>query len=366
MKIVCTQENLKSGLGIVGKIISPNNTLPILNNFLLKTDNGMLKISSTNLEIAITTLIRCKVEEEGEFTLNAKTAIDLVNSLPNKNISLLSKQGVLEVETENYHTSIKTLPAEEFPLIPQVETGGGYKIMSENLKKALDSVIFATSTNQTQPEISGVLMVLGQKTLKTAATDRYRLAERKLNLEDQNEDEKMVIIPHKTASEISRLCGGYKGVVGVVVTETQIAFAFNETLLVSRLVEGQFPDYKEIIPSEFLTTIVTLKTGLVNALKAAAIFSQNSNSVQFNYLPEKNSLVLTAENGDLGKSVVEVPSEISGQAGTVMLNYKYILEALQVVEGEKIEIKLINDSSPAVFFPVSDNGYLYLVMPIKN
>jgi DNA polymerase-3 subunit beta len=326
----------------------------------------MLKISSTNLEIAITTQIRCKVEENGEFTLNAKTATDLINNLPNKNISLISKQGTLEVETENYHTSIKTLPSEDFPLIPQIEVNNGYKIQSEYLKKALDSVIFATSNNQTQPEISGVLIKLGQKVLKTAATDRYRLAEKKVSLEEGVEVEKEVIVPHKTASEVSRLCGGYKGSVGIVLTETQIAFAFNETLVVSRLVEGQFPDYKEIIPTEFLTTIVTPKPELVNGLKAVAIFSQNSNSVLFDYLPEKSTIVLTAENGDLGKSTVEIPSEINGQSGLVMLNYKYILEALQVMDSEKIQIKLINDSSPAIFVPEKDDSYLYLVMPIKN
>ncbi|HYV33380.1 MAG TPA: DNA polymerase III subunit beta, partial [Candidatus Limnocylindria bacterium] len=182
MKIICTQENLKSGLATVGRIISSTNTLPILNNLLIKTENGLLKISSTNLEIAITTTVRCKIEEDGGVTVTSKTLVDLVNNLPNKNITFQTKENELLIETENYHTSVKTLPMEEFPLIPTVEGKNTLNLDSQELKKALDQVVFAASTNQTQPEMSGILFSKSSGELRVAATDRYRLAERKMVL----------------------------------------------------------------------------------------------------------------------------------------------------------------------------------------
>lgn len=366
MKIVCTQENLKAGFGVVGKIISPSNTLPILNNVLLKTENGVLKISSTNLEIAITTQIRCKVEEEGELTVNAKTIMELVGNLPNKNININSKTGILEIQTENYNTNIKTLPPEDFPLIPAVDNNKTIEIDPVELKNNLDVVMFASSSNQTQPEISGVLIKIKNNQIIYAATDRYRLAEKTMSLNLVDEDDREIILPHKTAVEISRLCSSYTEKVIIGLTESQVVFNFNDTQLTSRLVDGQFPEYKEIIPTEFLTKMLVVKNDLISAIKTASIFSHNTNSVMFEYLPDAGKLILTAEAGDLGRSVVEVEAEIAGEKGGMLLNYRYVIDALNVMESDKVEIKVIDSSSPAVFFPSGDKGYLYLVMPIKN
>jgi DNA polymerase-3 subunit beta len=328
MKIICTQENLKSGLSAVGRIISSSNTLPILNNLLLKTENGVLKISSTNLEIAITNNIRCKVEEEGVLTVSSKTLIDLVNNLPNKNISIYNKEGQLFVETENYHTSIKTLPAEEFPLIPVVSGGGIIGLDAATLKTSLDQVVFAASTNQTQPEISGVLLAVNGSEVRLAATDRYRLAEKKINLAENFGKEMEVIVPQKTCVELSRIIGNQKGNVEIEFSETQAAINFNDTQIISRLVDGQYPDYRQIIPVNFETTAITEKSAMVSALRAAAVFGQNSNSVNLAFSVEKQQIVLTAESADLGKSSVELIAKIEGKGGNLVLNYHYLLDCL--------------------------------------
>jgi DNA polymerase III subunit beta len=366
MKIICTQENLKTGLLTVGRIISSSNSLPILNNILIKTENGVLTLSSTNLEIAITTHVRCKIEEEGELTVLSKTITDLVNNLPNKNIILQTQNGQVDVETENYHTSIKTLPAEEFPLIPQVEDNQALTFDAQELKTAIDQVVFSASTNQTQPEISGVLFAIDGNTLKVVATDRYRLAEKKLTMQKNTSLRLEVIVPQKTVIELSRIIGSQKGSVEVVFNETQISLCFNETQIISRLVDGQYPDYKQIIPTSLNTTVVTQKQPLVSALRAGAIFSQNTNSVKLEYSAEKQALTLISESQELGKSVVDLPSKVEGKSGVVILNHHYILDCLSGMDSENVLIKIIDDSSPSLIVPENKNDYIYLVMPIKS
>lgn len=365
MKIICTQENLKTGLLLVGRIISPNNTLPILNNLLLKTENGLLKISSTNLEIAITTQVRCKIEEEGEVTVFSKTFIELINSLPNTNITLQTQDNDMRVETENYHTSLKTLPAEEFPLIPQVEKNNVFELPAQDFKKALDQVVFAVSTNQTQPEIAGVFLAVGKET-KLAATDRYRLAEKKLGLQNLPNFEQSVILPQKTANELSRIVGTQTEKLEITLNQSQAGFVIGQTQVVSRLVDGQYPDYKEIIPTNFKASVQVERKPLVSALRAGGIFSQNSSSVSFSFNKQDNTLSLSSESADVGKSNVQLPVVIEGDVSPLLLNFHYVLDCLNAVESEKINLKIIDDSSPAILLPEGDESYVYLVMPIKN
>lgn len=366
MKLICTQENLKTGLAVVGRIISSTNTLPILSNVLIKTENGMLKISSTNLEIGITTSVRCKVEEDGEITVASKTFIDLVNNLPNKNIVLEKRNDELLIESENYHTKLKTLPPEDFPIIPKIEDGKDYKFDAQEVKQAIDQVVFAASTNQTQPEISGILFAVNGRGLRVVATDRYRLAERKVDnvLKDSLETE--VIIPQKTVMEISRIIGSQKGELDMVFSETQVVITFGDSQIVSRLVDGQYPDYRQIIPASFNNTSIAPKSQLVSALRAAAVFGHASNSVQVIFDPEKQQILLSSGLTDLGDSTVEVPAKIEGVGSSLILNHHYFLDCLSVINSENVIIKTIDDNTPSLILPENKNNYIYLVMPIKS
>ncbi len=365
MKVICTQENLKSGLSIVGKVLSSTNTLPILNNILMKAEYGVLKISSTNLELAISTQIRCKTEEEGGITVVGKTLADLVNNLPNQNATIQTNGADLGIEVGNYHTSIKTMPAEDFPLIPLVTGGQGLNIEAQDLKTALDQVAFAASNNQTQPEISGILFIVSGSELRVVATDRYRLAEKKIKLVGYTGGDLEVIVPQKTVVEISRIIGPQKGPVEIMFTATQAMFSFNNTEVVSRLVDGQYPDYQQIIPTNFIISAGVEKQLLSGALKTTSVFSRASNSVSLKFLSSAQQLVLTAESSDLGKSVVELPCKIDGGDGEVILNHHYLLDCLTGIDSSGVVLKIIDDSSPSLVVPVDRDDYLYLVMPIK-
>ena len=361
MKLICTQENLKIGLGNASKIISSINTLPILNNLLLKTENGQLKISSTNLELAINTQIRCRVENEGQTTVVAKTLNELVNNLPNNNLTLEHKNNELNIQAENQVFKIRTLPAEEFPFIPQPPNNNPVIIEGENLRTAINQVGFSASNNQTQPEISGIYFSLKGGEVRLAATDRYRLAEKVIKGEGLGE----VIIPQKCAHEVARILSTQPEKTEVLINENKIFFTIGQTQIISRLVEGQYPDYKNIIPETFNTTITLEKDKLYSALKPSALFSQNSSSVKIDYSQEKQKVTVSSEAQDLGSGWVEITSKVEGGSGSLLLNFRYVLDFLTQASGEKVVIKVVNDSSPAVFSVEGQSDYLYLVMPIK-
>lgn len=364
MKIILKQENLKNGLQIAGRIIGNTNTLPILNNVLLKTDNGLLYITSTNLEIGLRTQVRCKVDDPGEVCLPAKIISDLVAALPAGNIEMETTDQGVEIRAENYKTKIHSLPADEFPIIPHVERKQALTLPSQEFKKALESVIFAASTNETQPELSGVLLKTDASGLRLVATDRYRLAERLVPLGSGELRE--IIIPHKTVQEIIRIIGPQQIDFELILSDTQLAAVFGETEIVSRLVDGQYPPYQQIIPQTNTASMVVDTQQLLSALKTSGIFSRSNNSVILDYSVDDKIIKISASSHDLGESVITVPAEIKGETGVILLNHRYVIEALQTMTDSQIFIKVVNDSAPVVFTPQTTAGYLYLVMPIKN
>jgi DNA polymerase III subunit beta len=346
MKIICTQENLKSGLQTVSRIISGSNTLPILNNILLKTEDGLLKLVATNLEIAISTTVRCKIEAEGSLSVPAKTLADLVSNLPNVNVTLEDQGAEVLLSTDHYRTKIKTLPSEEFPPIPLVEQGTKLSMEAAELKAALDQVIFAASPSESQPEISGIYVKYMADAIKLVATDRYRLAERTLPYKN-NGPAKGVIVPQKTAAELSRILAGAGETVDIILTENQISLNAGDTLVISRLIDGQYPEYQNIIPEQFNATISVSKSAFASAMKTSGIFSRTTSH-------------------DVGESTVELEAEITGEAGNIILNYRYVLEALNTMAGDTLLIKIVNEDAPVIFLPQGDGNYIYLVMPIKG
>src|SRR5258708_5345466 len=206
MKVICTQENLRKGLGITSRVSNGSTTLPVLNNVLLKTERGSLKLSSTNLEMGVNTWIRCKIEEEGGISVPAKTLADLINNLPNDNITLSVENNQLLIETQDYKTKVKGLAPDEFPLIPQVDEQNAVEVSAKDLKTAINQVSFAAAYSETQPEISGVLVAFEEGLMRMVATDRYRLAEKTIKV--QGSFGKNIIVPNRAITEVGKVLGG--------------------------------------------------------------------------------------------------------------------------------------------------------------
>ena len=363
MKIICTQENLRNGLQQVSRIVGSSLTLPILNNILLQTENGQLKISATNLEMGMSTLIRCKIEKEGGVCIAAKVLLDLVNNLPNDNITIEVGESETSVTTERYQTKIKHLPVEDFPVIPAVEDGILVAISAASFKEVIDSIGFAASTSETQPEISGIAMKFENSKLTAVATDRYRLGE--MSIPVQTTDDRAIIVPHRSISELSRMVVGTEGNIGLNISNTQMALSVNDTYMVTRLIDGQYPEYSQIIPEETGTVITLEHSSLLSALKTSGIFSRGAGSVTLGFDPEKQIIQLMSSSQGIGESVIDIPCSITGDAGSVILNYRYMLDLLTNTSQDVLDIHVIDDTKPVVFRSQGKPNYLYLIMPIR-
>lgn len=363
MKLVCTKDNLKKGLFIVSRVVGTGNPLQVLNNILLKTDEGRIKLSSTNLEIGVNTWIGGKIEEEGALTVPARLINEYINNLPTDKVLISSKDTTLNLESENYHTNIKGLSSEDFPLIPQVLEDAYTKISGEELKRALSETVWAAAVNETQPEISGIYFAFEEGKLRIAATDRYRLAERTLPLKTPVTQPREVIIPARTISELYKILGVGKYDVEIYFSESQVLFKFDETELISRLIDGQYPDYRQIIPKGFKTEVSLNRDELIHALKATALFAPESNNIQLEV--DQSGITVAASSVQAGENVTKVSGKVSGDKNSAVFNYRYLIDCLNSLPEVGVVLKMINDASPAMVVPENRADYLYIVMPIK-
>lgn len=365
MKIVCTKENLKRALNLTSKTTGSSATLPILNNLLLKTESGQLGISSTNLEIAIKTWVGGQISESGEITVPAKTITDFVNNLTEEKITLETKKSDLLLKTNSTESLLKGLPAEEFPLIPEIKPITTITLPAAELTNALSQVVFATAVSETQPEISGVYFHLAGKELCLAATDRYRLAERKVALAELVNQEQKIIVPSRAISEVIRIAAAEPKTVEILISENQVLFRTPNVELTSRLIEGQYVPYREIIPNEFLTTATSKTTEFISALKISGLFAQENNNVDLEITKEQTIVFRTASQ-KYGTSTSQLKALVEGESNRIVFNYRYILDCLNHIGSDEVVLKAINSSSPAMLIPKDRTGYLYLVMPIKT
>jgi len=376
MKFTCLQENLKQGLFVVSHVAGKNINLPILSNVLFKARQGGVKLITTNLEIGIINSVRGKIEKEGIFTVDSKIIADYVSLLPNKKINLEKKDNDLIIECENFKTKIKGQSAEDFPLIPAVERDSYFSVKIEDFKKALSQVVFAVSGSEARQELSGVLFNFNNKKLILAATDSYRLAEKEINLETITKDNHNIIVPAKTLQELIRILSGLSengeaeergGEIKFSISENQILFVIKSTELVSRLIEGQYPDYKQIIPQTSRTTAIINRAELIRAVKASALFSKSGiNDVNLDFPQGKNQLIISSVSGQTGESFINLRSTVKGEDNGIIVNYRYLLDGLNNIEDENIKIEMIDNNTPCLLRPEKVKDYIYIIMPIKQ
>lgn len=372
MKFSSLQENLKSGLFVVGHVAGKNSNLPILNNVMIEARGGKIKLTSTNLEIGVTSVIRGKIEGEGAFTVDAKIIAEYVGLLPNQRVDLEQRDGGLSVVCDNYKTKMNGQAAEDFPLVPVVERDNFYKINAEEFRVALTQVIFAVAPNETRLELSGVLFSFVDGRLVLAATDSYRLAERKLKTENGQAGQgaaKRAIVPAKTVQEVIRILSGAREAeeVEVYLSENQVLFVIGSTEIVSRLIEGQYPDYRQIIPEKAKTAAAVDSTSLSRAVKASALFSKSGvNDINLDFPKSKNTLVISSASGQTGENVAEIEAKVSGEDNGVVINYRYLLDGLNNIGEEIVKLEVVDGNTPCVLKPEKGEDYLYIIMPIKQ
>ena len=381
MRFSCLQENLSRGLATVGRAVATRTTLPITQNVLIATDQAMLKLSATNLEIAITTWIGAMVEEEGSVTVPARLLTDFVASLPSERIDLVMAPGTktLQLSCARSEGRIIGTDAEEFPPIPTVEEGLAAKIDAQVFRTAINQVVFAAATEESRPVLTGVKLELEGDQFTMAAADGFRLAVHRGDLVEPVEEPISVILPSRTLNEINRFLGDLDSPVEMTMTPArgQVLFRMKSIEVVSQLIQGTFPNYSQLIPQSYQTRSVLDLQQFLRAARTAAIFARDgSGIIRVQMTPETGDASSSTEGGRSGKAIIsamaeemgenkdEVDTIIEGDESKIAFNSKYLLEVLSVLERGEVALETTTPSSPGVFKPIGSDRYVHVVMPM--
>lgn len=368
MKVSVTQANLNKALSVVGKIVGSRSTLPVLGNVLIETDSNRLKLSSTNLEIGINTWIGAKVEGTGSLTVPARLLADYVSGLAEGNIALNQDKQTLHLKNPQAEAHINGIDAKEFPSIPTFKKATLLKIEATTLKDALSQVAGAASFDDTRPILNGVYFNSEKSTLTIAATDSYRLAEKTLALPGEPKEKLKIIVPARTTQELLRMLDNETGPVEVVAEENQVLFRFNETELISRLIDGEYPDYQQLIPAEVLTTVEIPTKELRGVTKLTALFARESGgSVTLHVDTKSQKLELKATASQIGDASSLVDAKVSGEDATISLNSRYLLDALSSLNSRDMKVEITGKVNPCLLRPIEKKiDYLHLIMPLRG
>lgn len=368
MQVKGLQRELSSALIITNKAVDSNSTLPVLNNVLLKAEGKQLKLTATNLEMAIEYALEVQVLQEGEITLPSKLFTQYVGFLNSGDeVELSTEAETALIQTQDSKTTLKGISPSEFPPIPAVEKSGSLSISVFNFKRAINQVVFSAAVNTTRPILAGVYFHIEEAQLKLATTDSYRLSEKKLSIHNL-EGEVEAIVPARALIDLSAILEVLpvkeESVLNLTFSKNQVSFEFSTFRLTSRLIEGQFPNYQQILPKTHRSEIKFEKTPFILGLKRVNLFArQNNNKVILEF--KGQTLLIRTEGTQYGQGQVEVPCLLSGEENQIALNSQYILDLLSgAIEG-KILLELDEKTTPAVFKSEKSDQYLHLIMPLK-
>ena len=377
MKVSCLQDNLAKGLSIVGRAVATRSTLPVLSNILLSTDESRLKLSATNLEISINCWLGAQVTQEGATTVPARLLADSVSSLPAERIDmeLITRTQTLNLKCGRFEANIKGIDAQEFPLILMPEENEPIYIAADVLRQLIDQVAFAAATDESRPVLTGVLAELSQNRLTFAAADSYRLSVRSVTLERGPERPISVIIPARSLQELRRASGEAEKPIEMLIAPNRNQVFFHTTSgqydidLVSQLVEGTFPDYKQIIPTTYNTKITVNTPDLLKAVKMDFIFARDSaNIVRMQVVPAGNMgpgpIIVTATSAEHGDNVSELDATVEGGPLEIAFNARYLIDVLSVIDTAQVAVETRDPQAPGVIRSVGGGDFVHVIMPM--
>lgn len=365
MKLECKTEELRNKISQVERVTGKNLTLPILNSILLIASSKSLKLRSTNLSLGIEVEIPAKIEKEGIVAISGSVLNGIFsNVFQNENVLLEDVDGNLLIQTKKSKIKLKGQLHDDFPTIPRV-SGTSFEIESKKLIDGIKSVYYSSSPSDIKPEISSVFLYTNEDNLVFVSTDSFRLAEKKIKIKGLPEIQG-ILIPYKNISEILRVFGESNSVIKVCFNKNQISFSSDNIYLTSRVIDGVFPDYRQIIPKTSETSATLLKQDLLNALKISNVFSGKFNQVNLRISPKEKVFELSSANNDIGENKTYLDAAITGDDIELGFNYKYFLDCFQSITTDSLSIKFRGASSPIVISPVSDSSFLYLIMPMNR
>jgi DNA polymerase-3 subunit beta len=350
------QENLARGLSLVSRAVSTRATLPVLSNVLLRTQDGGLRLTATNLEIGISVWVPGKIESDGTTTVPARLITDVVGGLPaGERVDLEGEQeNTLRIKAGNYRTRLRGIDAEEFPVIPSAGDRPTTQISQKALRRALGEVTFAAASDETRPILTGVLTRFGVKTLDLLSSV----------------EETSVVVPARSYSELMRVLGDTDDPVDIILAKSknQVIFRVDTTEVVSRLIDGQFPNYQSVLPTSHSTRALVDRDELLKAVRLIALIASSSANVvrlAFGESDDPGSIGVNAK-ADIGDAEGSVEARLEGDPVTIAFNARYMVEALQNMDGEQLAVELSGPLAPGVFKPVDDPAYVHVIMPVRT
>lgn len=373
MKVSCLQENLAKGLAIVGRAVSTRSTLPVLGNVLLATDNGRLKLSATNLEIVITCWIGAKVQEEGNITVPARTFGDLIAALPQDQVDLVLHEATqtLNVSCARTEANIKGIDAQEFPLVPEPQQENRVRVEADVFRQMINQVAFAAAVDDARPTLTGVSTTFDGSEVIMAATDGFRLSVRSAHIPSYVEESFTVIVPARALSEVARVISDDVEAVYITMPEgrNQIIFDMDSIVLVSQLIDGNFPDYRPIIPDGSSTRTVLNTADFRKACRTADIFARESSHTARVRVEPGDEITpafatIAATSSETGDNVAQIDASVDGDSIEIAFNVKYMTDVLNVIETPQVALETTSAMEPGVLKPVGDNDFLHVIMPM--
>ncbi|TRZ77161.1 DNA polymerase III subunit beta [bacterium] len=365
MQIECLRETILEKVSFLQGAVGRNLSLPILNNVLIKVEDGRIKLSTTNLEIGMTAWIGGKVEESGEITVPVKILANILNNISSEKVILKSNGDNLTVKGDNSKVMLKGMEGKDFPIIPSIKDGFELKLPADKVKMAINKTIFSVSVNETRPELTGILIDIDEKNVNFVGTDSVRLSKFSIEIDQPIGDSKSVIVPSKTMSEVLKGIGGYNGDILCKISENQILFSFNNITIISRIIEGKYPPYNQVIPNNFKTKIVVNNKEFTKALKMAGIFAINRASEIVIKQKDGGKIEISSSAQDLGENSSVINANIQGDNIEILtFNFRYLSEGVFIIDDEEIRFSVSGSESPVIVDSEKNNNFLYLMCSI--
>lgn len=375
MRVTCLQENLHRALGTAGRAVASKSTLPILGNFLLNASDDQLVITATNLEMGIRYTIPAKVQDEGRMTLQARVLNDFVASLSSGEMELLNDQGPLTVLVKQGNTQahVRGIDPDDFPpLTEHAGEGISFQVDPATLREAIEHVVFAAASDDSRPVLAGVQLEVKGDKLQLAAADGFRMSVRTVTLDAPLDDEVSIIIPARAMGEMSRVLSDATepATISITPNQTQLYLSLPDIVFVTRLIDGTFPDLKQIIPTTWNTRSVVLRDTVLDAARRAAIFARSANDVvKFEIHPPSESLemgqvTITANAADTGDNRDDIDAQVEGEPTQIAFNGRYLTDVLSVMRTSSVAFELQGANAAGVIKSEGSDDFVHVIMPM--
>lgn len=364
MNFTCNRESIQKCIMNAERVTSKNSSLPILNSVLLTTNKNSLIIRATNLEVGVEFQIPAEIKKEGSITVPGALFSNILTNIPDEEtISVSATNNVCKITTKSKNITVKGFVSDDFPTLPIINDGESFTIQSQNFIQGVKSVLMSAALSDIKPEISSVYIYQKEKSLVFVATDSFQLAEKKINYNGEPLSQG-VIIPVKNIIEIVKVFESLNENILFKITKTQISCVSKSVYITSRVIQGIYPDYEQILPKNNTTEVTILKQDLINTLKLSTLFSDKFNKIQFIIDPQEGKCLILTKNSDIGETELNLTVAMSGEPIEISLNGKHLFNCLNVINQDSITLQCNGFNKPAVIRGIGDPSFTYLTMPL--